>query len=152
MTVTAVDKATGKKNDIRIEGNSSLTKEEIERMKMEAEQNSDADKKEKEKVDKLNQADSMIFQTEKQIEEFGDKLNEENKTELNSKLDNLKEAHKTQNVDNIDKYTKELNDVWQNISGKLYEESKNQSTNESNSSDKKDDSENVTDVDFEEIK
>jgi len=152
LTVTAVDKATGKKNDIRIEGNSSLTKEEIERMKMEAEQNSDADKKEKEKVDKLNQADSMIFQTEKQIEEFGDKLNEENKTELNSKLDNLKEAHKTQNVDNIDKYTKELNDVWQNISGKLYEESKNQSTNESNSSDKKDDSENVTDVDFEEIK
>ena len=150
LTVTAVDKATNKKNDIRIEGNSSLTKEEIERMKMEAEQNADADKKEKEKVDKLNQADAMIFQTEKQIEEYGDKLNEENKTELNSKLDNLKEAHKTQNLDDIDKYTKYLNEVWQNISSKLYEENKNQSTNESTSTNK-DESENINDVDFEEV-
>ena len=150
MTVTAVDKATNKKNDIRIEGNSSLTKEEIERMKMEAEQNADADKKEKEKVDKLNQADAMIFQTEKQIEEYGDKLNEENKTELNSKLDNLKEAHKNQNLDNIDKYTKDLNDVWQNISSKLYSDNQSQQTNESTSTNK-DESENINDVDFEEV-
>ena len=150
LTVTAVDKATNKKNDIRIEGKSSLTKEEIERMKMEAEQNAESDKKEKEKIDKLNQADAMIFQTEKQIEEYGDKLNESNKTELNSKLDNLKEAHKTQNLYDIDKYTKELNDVWQNISSKLYEESKNQPTNESTSTNK-DESENINDVDFEEV-
>ena len=150
LTVTAVDKATNKKNDIRIEGNSSLTKEEIERMKMEAEQNADADKKEKEKVDKLNQADAMIFQTEKQIEEYGDKLNEENKTELNSKLDNLKEAHKNQNLDNIDKYTKDLNDVWQNISSKLYSDNQSQQTNESTSTNK-DESENINDVDFEEV-
>jgi len=157
LTVKAVDKATGKSNDIRIEGKSSLTKEEIERMKNEAEQNADSDKKEKEKVDKLNQADSMIFQTEKQIEDFSDKLTEENKTELNSKLGNLKEAHKTQNVDTIDNCIKELNDSWQNISSKLYEKSQNESTNDSNptnetQSPNKDDSENVTDVDFEEVK
>jgi len=150
LTVKAVDKATGKSNDIRIEGKSSLTKEEIEKMKMEAEQNAESDKKEKEKIDKLNQADAMIFQTEKQIEEYGDKLNESNKTELNSKLDNLKEAHKTQNLDDIDKYSKELNDTWQNISSKLYEENNNQSTNESTSTNK-DESENINDVDFEEV-
>lgn len=146
LTVTAVDKATGKKNDIRIEGNTSLTKEEIERMKLEAEQNAESDKKLKEKVDKLNQADSTIFQTEKQIEEFGDKLTDTDKTELNSKLDLLKESHKTENLDDIDKYIKELNEVWNVISSRMYTESQNQPDGgESKPSD------NVSDVDFEEV-
>jgi len=146
LTVTAVDKATGKKNDIRIEGNTSLTKEEIERMKFEAEQNAESDKKLKEKVDKLNHADSTIFQTEKQIEEFGDKLSDTDKSELNSKLDLLRESHKTENLDDIDKYIKELNEVWNKISSKLYSESQTQP----DGGDTKP-TDNVSDVDFEDI-
>jgi len=147
LTVKAVDKATGKSNDIRIEGNTSLTKEEIERMKQEAELNADADKKEKEKVDKLNQADSLIFQTEKQIEEFADKLTEDDKTHLSEKVELLKESHKTQNLEGIDKAMKELNDVWNSISSKLYADTQNQQTNES-----ADKHSEAQDVDFEEVK
>jgi molecular chaperone DnaK len=89
LSVSAKDKATGKENQIRIEGGSQLSKEEIERMKAEAEANAEADAKERELVDKLNAADSLIFQTEKQIKEFGEKLTDEDKTTLNEKLSDL---------------------------------------------------------------
>lgn len=149
LEVTATDKATGKKQNIRIENSSSLSKEDIERMKHEAEMNAESDKKEKEKIDKLNQADTLIFQTEKQIKEFGDKLNESDKNELNSMVEKLKESHKTQNLGDIDKYTQELSDVWNRISSKLYSQT-NQFQSTDTQSDKND--QNTTDVDYEEVK
>ncbi len=152
LEVTATDKATGKQQSIRIENSSTLTKEEIERMKMEAEQNADADKKEREKIDKLNQADALIFQTEKQIKEFDEKLNETDKTELNSAVEKLRESHKSQNMVDVEKYMNNLNEVWNKISTRLYsEQSQNESKteNQSNSNDKYSD---ASDVDFEEVK
>lgn len=121
LSVSAKDQATGKENKIRIEGGSQLSKEEIERMKQEAEANAESDRIEKEKIDKLNMADNMIFQTEKQIKEFGENLTEENKTELNSILDELRTAHKEQNLEKIDQTMANLNDVWSKISTKIYE-------------------------------
>jgi len=121
LSVTAKDKATGKENKIRIEGGSQLSKDDIERMKKEAEENADADKKERERVDKLNQADSMIFQTEKQIKEFGDKLSDDNKSKLETSLSNLKEAHKLADLDKIDSTMKELNETWNQVSTEMYQ-------------------------------
>ena len=149
LEVTATDKATGKKQNIRIENSSSLSKEDIERMKREAEMNADTDKKEKEKIDTLNQADALIFQTEKQIKEFGEKLNESDKSDLNSMVEKLKESHKTQNLGDVEKYTKELTDVWNRISTKLYEQSKSEPNETHENQKSKDD---VQDVDFEEVK
>jgi molecular chaperone DnaK len=148
LEVTATDKATGKQKNVRIENSSSLSKEEIERMKMEAKMNEESDKKEKEKIDTLNQADTLIFQTEKQIEEFGDKLNETDKTDLNSMVDKLKESHKAQNLVDVEKYTKELTEVWNRISAKMYE---NQAPPQ-NDSDTKTDSKDTEYTDFEEVK
>ena len=145
ISVKAMDKATGKANDIRIEGSTSLTKEEIERMKVEAEQNAEIDKKEKEKIDKLNQADSLIFQTEKQISDFGDKLNDSDKTELTSMVEKLKESHKSQNLNDLEKYTKELTEVWNKISTRLYQETSQQQNNEQPKG-------KTEDVDYEEVK
>ena len=150
MSVTAKDKATGKENKIRIEGGSQLSKEEIERMKKEAEEHAESDKKEREKIDKLNQADGLIFQTEKQIKEFSDKLGEEDRTELNEKLDVLKSAHSQKDLVKIDEATKELNEVWAKISTKLYQETATNDTTDSQpSTEQKAD---VQDVDFEEVK
>jgi len=151
LTVKATDKGTGKENKVRIEGSSSLTKEEIERMKREAEMNADSDKKEKEKIEKLNQADSLIFQTEKQIKEFDEKLNETDKSELNSMVEKLKESHKTENLVDVEKYTKDLTEVWNKISTRLYQD---QPKNESQDTQQKDEkpSDNIQDVDFEEVK
>ena len=123
-----------------IEGGSQLSKEEIERMRREAEANADADRKEKEKIDKLNQADSMIFQTEKQMKEFGDKLTEDDKTKLNESLTSLKDAHTSGEIDKIDSSITSLNETWNTISTRLY------STNTNEGSD------NTTDAEFEEIK
>jgi len=120
LSVSAKDKATGKENKIRIEGGSQLSKEEIEKMKQEAEEFAEADKLERERVEKLNRADSVIFQTEKQMKEFEEKLTEEDKTLLNGKLDQLKNAQKEQDMDSIDKFCDELNEEWQKISSKLY--------------------------------
>ena len=150
LEVTATDKGTSKKQSIRIENSSSLSEDEIKRMKAEAEANAEADKKEKEKIDKLNQADSLIFQTEKQIEEFGDKLNEIDKTELNSMVEKLKESHKAENLEDVEKYTKNLTDVWNKISTKLYESQEQQ--NNSNQSSNNQSDEQVVDTDFEEVK
>ena len=151
VSVKAIDKATGKANNIRIEGSTSLKKDEIERMKREAEQNADADEKEKEKIEKLNHADTLIFQTEKQIKEFGDKLTDSDKLELNSKVEKLKEAYKVKNLDELERYSTELNDVWNKISTKLYSETQNESTQQPHEEQKPQD-DNITDADFEEVK
>jgi len=143
LKVTAKDKGTGKEQTIRIEGSSTLSESEIDRMKKEAEANAENDKKEKEKIDKLNQADSLIFSTEKQMKELDSKLTDDNKKMLNDKLEKLKVAHKNQNLDDVDIYTKELSDVWQTISSNLYQ-TDGQGVNESKS-------DNVEDVDFEEV-
>jgi molecular chaperone DnaK len=120
LEVIATDKATNKKQNIRIENSSTLPKDEIERMKAEAKANEESDKKEKEKIEKLNQTDSLIFQTEKQIKDLNDKLSDDDKNTLNESLTNLKNAHKSQDSDNIDKYTNELNEKWNIISTKMY--------------------------------
>ena len=149
LSVSAKDKASGKENRIRIEGGSQLTKEEIERMKAEAEANAEADKIEKEKVDKLNMADSMIFQTEKQMKEFDEKLTEEDKSALNTDLDSLRKAHSEKDVEAIDEASNKLNETWSSISTKLYQQSESttepESTNESGNDE-------VQDADFEEVK
>ena len=128
LTVSAKDKATGKQTQIRIEGGSQLSKEEIERMKQEAAANAESDKKEKERVDKINQADSLIFQTEKQMKEFNDKLTEDDKSKLNESLTNLKDAHKTADLDKIDSGMTSLNETWNAISTRLYQDTSSTAT------------------------
>ncbi|MEQ8905610.1 molecular chaperone DnaK [Ekhidna sp.] len=120
LNVSAKDKGTGKEQKIRIEASSGLTDEEIEKMKQEAEANAEADKIAKEKVEKINQADSLIFQTEKQLKEFGDKLSEGNKTAIEGGLTKLKEAHGKQDLAAIDAAMEELNTAWQNASQEMY--------------------------------
>jgi molecular chaperone DnaK len=149
ISVSAKDKATGKENQIRIEGGSQLSKEEIERMKAEAEANAESDAKEREMVDKLNTADSMIFQTEKQIKEFDEKLTLEDKTTLNEKLSDLKSAHSEKNLEKIDESTKNLNEAWSEISTRLYQQSQEEAPTNSDDSNPNDE---VQDADFEEVK
>ena len=115
LKVSAKDKATGKEQAIRIEASSGLSKEEIERMKAEAEANAEADKKEREKVDKLNQADSMIFQTENMLKESGDKLPADVKNEVEAAVEKLKTAHKSQDIAAIDSAIAELNNAAQKM-------------------------------------
>jgi molecular chaperone DnaK len=150
LSVSAKDKATGKENKIRIEGGSQLTKEEIEKMKADAEANAEADRIEKEKVEKLNQADSQIFQTEKQMKEFEEKLTEEDKSTLKTDLDALKAAYAEQDVAKIDETSQKLNESWNAISTRLYQES-SQETNESTNTETGGNGE-VEDTDFEEVK
>jgi molecular chaperone DnaK len=121
LNVSAKDKGTGKEQKIRIEASSGLSEEEIEKMRKEAEANAETDKKEKEKIDKINQADSLIFQTEKQMKEFGDKLSEGNKTAINDALAKLKEAHSSQDVAAIDTAMEGLNTAWQAASQEIYQ-------------------------------
>lgn len=151
LVVKAIDKGTGKEKSIRIEGSTSLSKDEIEKMKNEAKMNEAADKKEKEKIDKLNQADALIFQTEKQIKDFGDKLNESDKSELNSVVDKLKESHKNQDLTSVDKYTSELTETWNRISTKLYEQSKTETAKGQEYEGPKEQPD-VEDVQYEEVK
>ena len=160
LHVAAKDRGTGKEQRIRIEASSGLNDDEIRRMREEAKANADADNKAKEKVDKINTADSMIFTTEKQLKEFGDKLPADKKPAIESALAKLKEAHKAQDVDAIDKSLAELNSVWQVASEEMYKTAQNseQSTSQPNAeqpsgnSDTKPGNEEVTDVDFEEVK
>ena len=147
LSVTAKDQASGKENKIRIEGGSQLSKEEIERMKADAEANAESDRLEKEKVDKLNQADNMIFQTEKQIKEFDEKLTESDKTELNGILADLSSAHKEQDIDKIDSEMNKLNDSWSRISTNLYSQASSEQ-----STDTPDTQPDIQDVNFEEVK
>jgi len=164
INVSAEDKATGKKQDIRIEASSGLTEEEIEKMKKEAEANADADKQAKEKVDKLNEADAMIFQTESQLKEFGEKLTDNKKKPIEDALEELKEAHKTGEIEKITPALDKLNEEWKKVSEEMYKAQAEAQqgeagdagagnaqgdTNAESDSDSKDD---VEDVDFEEVK
>jgi molecular chaperone DnaK len=121
LHVAAKDKGTGKEQKIRIEASSGLTDAEIKKMKEEAQANAESDKKEKERVEKINQADSLIFQTEKQLKEYGDKLSEGNKTAISGALEKLKEAHKTQDVASIENAMNALNAAWQVASQEMYQ-------------------------------
>jgi len=120
LHVSAKDKGTGKEQKIRIEASSGLTDEEIEKMKKEAEANADADKTEKEKIEKVNSADSMIFQTEKQLKEYGDKLSEGNKKKIEEALEKLKEAHKSQDLAAIDTALEGMNKAWEGAAQEMY--------------------------------
>ena len=120
LHVTAKDKGTGKEQKIRIESGSGLSKDEIEKMKNDAKANEATDKAEKEKVEKINQADSLIFQTEKQLKEFGDKVSAEKRAPIDSALAKLKEAHKTQNLSEIDSAMAEMNSAWTAASEEIY--------------------------------
>lgn len=120
MQVSAKDKGTGKEQNIRIEASSGLTDAEIEKMKQEAEANAESDKKEREKIDKLNSADSLIFQTEKQLKDYGDKLSDENKKPIEEALANLKTAHGSQDIDSIDAGIETLNKAWEAASQEMY--------------------------------
>jgi molecular chaperone DnaK len=154
LHVSAKDKATGKEQSIRIEASSGLSKEEIEKMKKEAEANADADKAAREKVDKLNAADSLIFQTEKSLKEYGDKIPDGKKKPIEDALGRLKDAHKAQDVAACEKLMGELNTAFQAASQEMYEAAqKAQATNggaQANTSTTAD--AEVTDVDFEEVK
>lgn len=120
LNVSAKDKGTNKEQKIRIEASSGLTDEEIQKMKKEAEANAEADKQEKEKIDKLNAADSLIFQTEKQLKEYGDKLSEGNKKAIEEALNKLKEAHKSQDLAAIESTMEGLNTAWQGAAQEMY--------------------------------
>jgi molecular chaperone DnaK len=120
MNVSAKDKGTNKEQKIRIEASSGLTDQEIEKMKNEAKANAETDKQEKEKIDKINAADSLIFQTEKQLKEYGDKLSEGNKSKISTSLENLKNAHKNQDLAAIEAAMNELNAAWQGASQEMY--------------------------------
>ena len=120
LHVTAKDKGTGKEQKIRIEAGSGLSKEEIEKMKNDAKANEESDKAEKEKVEKINQADSLIFQTEKQLKEYGEKIPAEKKEPIETALAKLKEAHKAQDLAQIDAATTEMNTAWTAASEEMY--------------------------------
>lgn len=159
LHVTAKDKATGRSQQIRIEASSGINQEEIDRMKREAQENADSDKKARENVDKLNAADALIFQTEKQFKEFGDKIPGALKGDLETALNQLKEAHKSGDIAAIDAAMSNLNEKWQKASTEMYQgaQASQQETGEQQpegpgaQGDTKNDSE-VTDVDFEEVK
>jgi molecular chaperone DnaK len=158
LHVSAKDKGTGKEQKIRIEASSGLTEEEINKMKEEAKANADADNKAKEQIEKINQADSLIFQTEKQLKEFGEKLSEGNKTAISGALEKLKEAHKSQNVAGIDTAMAELNNAWQAASAEMYQDAGNASgataepSAEQGSDNNSTSGDNVSDVEYEEVK
>ena len=122
LKVSAKDKATGKEQAIRIEASSGLSQDEINRMKAEAEQNAENDKKERERVDKLNQADSMIFQTENQLKEIGDKIPAQHKPAIEQALQQLKDAHKAGDINAIDTAIAALNNAWQTASQQMYQQ------------------------------
>ncbi len=160
INVSALDKATNKSQDIRIEASSGLTEEEIEKMKKDAEANAEADSKAKEEVDKLNSADQMIFQTEKQLKDFGDKLSDDKKKPIESALEDLKKAYESKDLEKIDETLNAINEAWKNASEEMYkaqaESGAGQTGDEtaSNSQNTNTDSkgDDVQDVDFEEVK
>ena len=157
IQVTALDKATNKSQDIRIEASSGLTEEEIEKMKKEAEANADADKKAKEQVDVLNNADQMIFQTEKQLKDFGDKLSKDKKEPIEKALAELKKAHESKELDAIKPALDALNEAWKAASEEMYKAqqekgAQNKADGKKQESDSSGEDDNVEDVDFEEVK
>lgn len=153
IKVSATDKGTGKSHDIRIEASSGLTAEEIERMKKDAEANADADRKAKERIDKLNEADSMIFQTESQLKELGDKLSAGNKEAIESALEGLKTAHQSQDLDAIQPALDKVNEAWKNASEEMYKQGGPEAAQpEQGQPQDASQGDNVQDVDYEEVK
>ena len=158
LSVTAVDKATGKQQNIRIEASSGLSDDEIKRMKAEAEANAEADKRESERIAKLNQADSMIFQTEKQLKELGDKLSADKKAPIEAALEKLRTAHKEQNIEAIDAATEELNTAFHAASSEMYanaggaQPGPDMSGAQPNANNASQGGADITDADFEEVK
>ncbi len=164
LNVSAKDKGTGKEQKIRIEASSGLTEDEIKKMRDEAKANEDADKKEKERIDKINEADSMIFQTEKQLKEYGDKLPADKKAPIEEALENLKKAHKSQDLAAIDSALEAMNKAWHAASEEMYKASQagGQGPQQqppfegeqpgNGSSDTGNEDGEVKDVDFEEVK
>ena len=159
LKVSAKDKATGKEQAIRIEASSGLSKEEIDRMKAEAEANAEADKKEKERIDKLNQADSLIFSTENQLKDLGDKIPADKKAPIEAALQKLKDAHKAQDLAGIDAASAELQAAFQAASAEMYAQTggaqagpnAGQANNNAGQGSSKN-NDNVQDADFEEVK
>jgi molecular chaperone DnaK len=163
LQVSAKDKGTGKQQSIRIEASSGLTDDEIKKMKEEAQANADADKAAKEKIDKLNQADSVIFQTEKQLSEYGDKIPADKRQPIDAALQKLKDAHKAEDIEGIDAAINELNTVFQAASQDMYNAQQQAGATDPNAgaqagqpnaegSEKSGGNDEVTDVDFEEVK
>jgi molecular chaperone DnaK len=157
IKVSATDKATNKTQDIRIEASSGLTEEEITKMKAEAEANAEADKKAKEKADKLNEADGMIFQTEKQLKEFGDKLSDDKKKPIESALEELKKAYESKDIDLITPALEKINEAWKVASEEMYKaqaaaQEGPSANGEAPTEDSTKEGDNVEDVDFEEVK
>ena len=159
INVSAKDKASGKSQNIRIEASSGLSDSEIQKMKTEAKANEETDKKEKERIDKLNAADGLIFQTEKQLKEFGEKISPDKKETIEKALNELKEAHKTQDISKIEAATNNLNSAWQVASEEMYkasQEAQNAGAQQQPNADAggqgQAKSDSVTDVDYEEVK
>jgi len=157
LHVTAKDKATGKSQNIRIEAGSGLTKEEIERMKQEAKAHEEEDRRQREKVEKLNQADAMIFNTEKQLREYGDKIPADKRSAIEDALKRLKDAHKAEDLSAVDSALDALNRAWAAASEELYRASAQQSANATNGAQQTQSSTqssdgNVTDAEYEEVK
>jgi len=154
LNVSAKDKATGKSQQIRIEASTGLTEEEIKRMKAEAEANAEADRRAKEEIEKVNQADNLIFQTEKQLKEYGDKIPADKKANIENALNELKEAHKQRNIAAIDSAMTRMNQAWQAASEEMYKATQQSSQQEphygSENQGKSDGP--VEDTDFEEVK
>ncbi len=160
LHVHAKDKGTGKSQSIRIEASSGLSDEEIEKMKSEAEANAEEDKKAKERIDKLNSADAMIFQTEKQLKEYGDKLPADKKSEIEAAVEELRTAHKSQDIAAIDAALEKMNTLWQAASQDMYKDAQAggqtpppgaEPGTGDGSGDAKGGDDEVTDVDFEEV-
>ncbi|MFV0606488.1 MAG: molecular chaperone DnaK [Niabella sp.] len=158
MHVTAKDKGTGKEQKIHIEAGSGLSKEEVEKMKAEAKANEATDKAEKEKIDKLNGADSLIFQTEKQLKEYGDKIPADKKSVIEGAVEKLKEAHKTQDIAAIDSASQELNAAWTAASEDMYKQGQDANSaagadaNAGAAGSEQASADDVQDVPFEEVK
>lgn len=162
LNVSARDKGTGKEQSIRIEASTGLTDDEIQKMKKEAKTNEESDKKARERIDKLNAADSMVFQTEKQLKEFGDKIPADKKEPIRKAVDKLREAHKKEDLEAIERAMAELNAVWQTASEEMYKAGQSQQAKDTTSDKQAKDTstgekkpgedQEVTDVDFEEVK
>ncbi|MBQ5394112.1 MAG: Hsp70 family protein, partial [Alistipes sp.] len=154
LNVSAKDKGTGKEQKIRIEASSGLTDQEIQRMRDEAKANEEKDKAEKERVDKINAADSNIFATEKQLKEYGDKIPAEKKSAIEASLAKLKEAHKNQDLAAIDTAIAELNAAWQAASQDIYaqQQAQGQPQGQPNQGGAQSEGQQPEDVEFEEVK
>jgi molecular chaperone DnaK len=160
LSVTAKDKATGKEQKIRIEASSGLSKEDIERMKQEAESNAEADQKRKDEIDQVNAADSLVFQTDKQLKEYGDKIPAEKKAPIDEALEKLKVAVAAKDIENIKMHTETLNTAWQAASEDLYKATQGDAASgqagdagsQTGGGKTGDAGDQVQDVDFEEVK